>query len=52
MPESGQCWYDEVDVTAEFPAQRRATRKMFPFDDVIMFIAKSWLNDLEYILNI
>ena len=23
-------------VTGEFPAQRRATRKMFPLDDVIM----------------
>ena len=29
-------------VTGEFPAQRPLTRKMFPFDGVIVYLKKSW----------
>ena len=39
----------EFTGTVEFPAQSPVTRKMFPFDDVIMIMASKWwsLNSFE-----
>ena len=35
-------------VTGKFPTQRPVTRKMFPFDDVIMIIWYDWTLDRGY----
>ena len=42
LPVTGLC-AGNSPVTGEFPAQRPVTRKMFPFDDVIMLTWICWI---------